>query len=237
MHGWLALWLAVSPSLEDAQRAERLAAQAVSLHAEGDLDAASDALVEAFRIYPDQNYLFMRGMIEREAGDCEEAIALFEAFIAAHPPAVDVEAAQAQRDACADTLEAKVEPAPRPSADPKVEPVAAPVPRVAPPPLARDLGTDPVPDRRPSRDPLAGTLLGVGLGTSIFGAGLLGGAAARAHRAPDADTAGEYRRSMSVARGLGAAGVAALGVGASLLLGSVVRYALLARKARNRALD
>jgi tetratricopeptide (TPR) repeat protein len=217
---------AVAPEL-DAARAEAAAAEAVGLHTDGKLDEASEALARAHAIYPDRDYLYMRGIIEREAGHCDVAVELFEAFLAESPPLVDVEATQAELDKCGATMP---QPAPAPppvvTAPPPLEP-----PTDRPPPRAR-------PTHRPWwRDPAGGALLGSGLVLAATGGALLGGAAVRGNAADDAATAGDYRDAIATARGLEVAGFTLLGVATGLVVGGVVRWAIVARRKGDVAID
>ncbi len=218
----------VSPTVEDVQAAERSAERAVALHQDGRLAEASQVLAEAYELYPDRDFLFMRGVIERERENCQIAVPLFESFIAQHPSLVDVKAAQHEIAQC-QTVAADPEPQPEPSAPQAVAPPPALDSNVAPQPIDR-------PGSRGSswrRDRLGGVLLGSGLVATTAGAVLLVAAEGRANGAGNAPTAGEYRADLSDARTLGGAGWSVLGVGASALVGSAIRYAIVAR--RNKA--
>lgn len=227
----MAVTLAVlSPTVEDVQAAERAAEQAVELHQDGRLAEASEVLAQAYELYPDRDFLFMRGVIEREQEDCKTAVPLFEAFIAQHPSLVDVRAAQDEMELC---RAAEPEPAPEP---PPPDPVAAPpLPTPAP---ASIPAPDPV-DLQAARgnawrrDKPGGILLGAGLVLTTTGAVLLVAAQGTSNAADNAPTAGEYRAGRSDARTLGGSGWAVLGVGAAALVGSVIRYSIVAR--RNKA--
>jgi hypothetical protein len=221
--GRIVLALALAPTAA-ATQADAIAAEAVLLHTEGKLEEASAKLVTAYSLYPDRDYLYMRGVIERESGDCKTAVELFNAFLAESPPLVDVEAAQGQLEKCADTIGTAATPTAAPPPRPVM--VAAPEPDVAPPTPARDV---PQP-RRWWQDRVGGALVGSGLALALVGGGLLGGAAARAQTADRADQAGEYRDGIAVARGLNVAGLTVIGVATSLVIGGVVRWAVIARR-------
>lgn len=225
----LAVLLAlVSPTVEDVQAAERSAERAVELHQDGRLAEASLVLAEAYELYPDRDFLFMRGVIESELENCTIAVPLFESFIAQHPSLVDVKAAQDEMARCQTAA-----PAPQP------EPEPAPPEPVVPPP-ASDSSPAPQPTDRPDsrgsawrRDKPGSALLGAGLVATTAGAVLLIAAEGRANGALNAPTAGAYRSEVSDARALGGTGWAVLGVGTAALVGSALRYAIVAR--RNKA--
>jgi hypothetical protein len=229
----IAFVVAVTPALE-AAKAEAAAAEAVGLHSAGKLDEASEALGRAYAIYPDRDYLYMRGIIEREAGRCDVAVELFEEFLAESPPLVDVQAAEAELDKCRATMPAaKAEPA---------APVPAPVVAAPEPePVAATDRRPPTHDREPAqkwwRDPVGDGLFGSGLVLAATGGALLGAAAASARRADRADTAGDYRQGIASARALDAVGFTAIGVGTALVVGGIVRWVVVARRRRDVAID
>ena len=163
------------------------------------------------------------GVIELEAGNCDVAVPLFRTFLRDNPPLVDVEAAQDQLARC-EEAQPQPEPAP-PPADPP-PPAAAATPQ---PPLPAD-------ERSPRRDrwwtdPAGGGLFGSGLFLVAAGVGMLVGAAVSAD-ATRADTAGDYRQGVARARGLNAAGIATATIGTGLVVGGIVRWAIVARRAR-----
>jgi tetratricopeptide (TPR) repeat protein len=216
----LAVAVAVVPA-HDAARAEAVVAEALAFHSDGELAEASAALERAYRIYPDRDYLYMRGLIEREAGNCDIAVDLFAAFLDESPPLVDVEATQEQLAKCEATLPS---PAPEPATEPP-PPTATPV-RVEPP-TSVDRSV-PTPERW-WRDPAGGGLFGSGLVLVAAGAGMLAGAAVSAD-VERADTAGKYRQGVQRAQGLNAAGIAVVSLGAGLAIGGIIRWVVVARR-------
>ncbi len=251
---WLTLAaLAAAPSAvaDDKARASELMARAGVLRADGRRKEASAELQRAYEIYPDRDFLYMRGAIERELGNCGIAVELFAAFIAENPERRDIAAAQAQIDEC----EARIPDRPRPAAPvapparttPPVEvpPPPSSPPRVRPPRLSttppKDPRVDTVPgrrpdvivDERPRVDRLGAALLGSGVVLAVVGAGLVGGAAARAKGAEQSGTAGGYRETIADARRLNGAGVGVLVGATGLVVGGLVRWAVTAR-ARKR---
>ncbi len=233
----LAFVLALAPATAlDAAKAEAAATEAMALHADGKLAEASAALARAYAIYPDRDYLYMRGIIEREAGRCDTAVELFEAFLAESPPLVDVQATQTELEKCRATMP---EAGPQPQPQPQPEPAPPPTVDTPAPPTAvdRPAPRDAAPRARWWADPVGGALFGSGVVVAVIGGGLLGGAAARANAADAADTAGDYRNGIASARALNAAGFAVLGVGTALVVGGIVRWAVVARRSRDLALD
>jgi len=193
------------------------AVRAGELFRSGEFEQAAAAFEEAYARTGDPALLFGRAQALRRAGNCGAAIEVFEAFIAASPPAADVQAARDVIAACRsilgeDTSEPEVdEPEPEP------EPASAPVPPPRP---------------RWPRDPAGAALLGSGLAVAAAGGVVFGMAFARTADRMETELAYEAReRSV---RTLAATGGALLLGGSALLVGSVVRYAIVARRERAR---
>jgi hypothetical protein len=157
--------------------------------------------------------LFGRAQALRRAGNCKAAIDVFEEFIAAGPPASDIHEAEAVIKDCREILGDEGEPEPPPPIPPRV-----------------DADPAPLPPARPQwwRDPAGGVLLGSGLAVAVTGAALYGVSFSRAR-----DGVGESEmqfedRRQSV-RNFSAAGISLLAVGGALVLGAVIRYAVVSR--------
>lgn len=197
------------------------AVRAGELFERGEFEQAAAAFAEAYARTGDPALLFGRAQALRRAGDCGGAIAVFEAFIASSPPEPDVQAARDVIAACRSILgEDAVEPevdAPEPEPAPPAGPVSPPPPRWP-------------------RDVTGGVLLGSGLAVAVTGAALYGTAFARAADRSGDPMEGEQAfeaRERSV-RTLAAVGGGLMLGGTALLVGSVVRYAIVARRDRSR---
>ena len=215
------LVIAAPVSEEERERAFELADQAEQLRASGDLDGAREALAEAYQLDPNPYFLFGRGRLASEAGDCDEAIVLMREFLERYPDADGEQAARAEIEECGGTVEETREP--RQEAPPE-----------APPPVVPE-DSEPVAPKPPPpwhRDPLGGALFGTGLATAAVGIGLYAGALAEQGRAPEATTTDEYRRSIERTRSFEISGITLMAVGGSLVAGAILRYSLVGAKRR-----
>lgn len=195
------------------------AARAGALFRDGEYAEAAAAFEVAYERTGDPALLFGRAQALRRAGNCGAAIEVFEAFIATSPPEPDVRAARDVIEACRAIL-----------GDDAIEPVGPVEPTPQP-----ELRPAPAKPPRPSwpRDVAGGVLLGTGLAVAVSGAALYGVAFGRARNRVETEQAYEQRQRS--VRSLGATGVTLLVTGGALLVGSVMRYALLARRSNDRA--
>lgn len=196
------------------------AVRAGELFERGEFEQAAAAFEEAYARTGDPALLFGRAQALRRAGNCGAAIEVFEAFIATSPPEPDVQAARDVIEACRSILG---EDATANATAPTPEPIREP---------------EPVPPPRPRwpRDVAGGTLLGSGLAVAVTGAALYGTAMTRAAKGSGDPMEGEQafearERSLRTLAGVG--GGLMLG-GSALLVGSVVRYVIVARRERAR---
>jgi hypothetical protein len=212
----------------EGARPQELRRVAEDLFDRGRLEEADAVLAAAYAIDPAPDLLFARARIARARDDCGRAIELWNAYLATGP---DAEAAELTQRHIAECQEALGEPPPTPVPEPKPEP--APEPAHAPPSIADSPPPAP-PDTTPPwyTDRSGGALLGVGLVTTAIGGGLLGGAFALGARARDASNEMDFRQHSTTGYRLNVAGVTLLGIGAALVVGSVVRYAVVARRRR-----
>ena len=184
---------------------------AATLFGEGRYVEAAEAFAVEYKETGDPALLFGRAQALRRAGNCGAAIDVFEEFIATEPPAPDVEAARDVIDECKDVLGVQeVEPAPAPA--------SAPPSDESPPP----------PRRRWYADPLGGALAGIGLAVTATGAGLYGASFSLA-RDDEGESESEHRERRTRVRRFAAAGITLLATGGALLIGGIVRYAVVAR--------
>jgi tetratricopeptide (TPR) repeat protein len=227
------LWLAEPTPLT----AEELARAAEVHFRAGRYDEASRELERAHALDPKPHLLFGRSVAERHAGRCEIALALLERFLASGPAPPDEAEARREMRACG------VE-SPEPTSSTTAQP--SPDEATAPPPVVAAVTDNPVlgpsggqaePKWRPDawyRDPWGGAMVALGL----VGIGLGGGFAAQAmngargaDNAPDADA---YLERMRRAQMHEAVSITGFSVGGALVLGGVIRWIVVARRARAR---
>ena len=183
---------------------------------------AAEVFERQYQRTSDPALLFAKATALRRGGDCRSAIEELERFIATEPPESDVAAAQEVIDVCTEIL-ADGEPEPPP-------PPILPEPYVEPEPVDEPVGPAPKPW---TRDVPGGVLLGSGVVVAIGGAVVLGIGAARTQDREESE-AGFERREQSV-RTLSAVGGSMVAAGAALLIGSIVRYAVVARRSDRNA--
>ncbi|MCA9706227.1 MAG: hypothetical protein KDK70_10295 [Myxococcales bacterium] len=199
-----------------------LVEQARQRFEQGRFAEAAALLADLYAIDPRPEYLYSRGQALRLAGNCQEAIGALDAFLATSPPQSDVEDAEHWIARCREHLGAT---------EPEAPPAIAPEPT---PPSSPTQAPDEPP--RWHRDPLAGSLLGLGLVGMGTGAGLVGGAfaMARADAPPGEGQAAHVERQRRVDR-LATAGWSTLGVGSALVVGAIVRWAVVRRRSAAHA--
>jgi hypothetical protein len=199
-------------------------------------DEAAGAFEAAHAAHPRPELLWAQAQALRFGGRCKEALPLYERFIATDPTDEEIADANTNIVACRDlvgeeTVVPPVEPAPPPQAVAEAPPSApAPAPTVKPAP--RDIA--PRAQRRPGRDPWGHGLLWSGVGVAGVGAGLLAAGHAQRVDARDASTELEYEQQFAGAPALGTAGIAVLVTGAALITAGVVRFAVVAARARGK---
>ncbi|MBV1860845.1 MAG: hypothetical protein KUG77_20690 [Nannocystaceae bacterium] len=189
---------------------------------------AAEAYGRAFEETGDPVHLYSQAMSLRRAGSCVEAIGVFEAFIAERPPESDVEAARMQVAQCVALVD-RAAPKPTPPAEPNPS---------ASPPLTSSAGEAHPPVRFSwARDPWGGVLIAVGGVTALTGGGLLL-VSSGSTNAPAAETERGHARRETDVLNTSTAGLVLLGVGATLLVGGILRYSVVARRdGRKRGSD
>lgn len=183
--------------------------------------------------------LYSWAQAERLRGRCDEALPLYERFVAAAeitPPEYDAPGlreqwanmrvnAERQRGVCREAVRAIKAPA-VPAAKPTTLPSTQPTPeRTAP---------DRTAPSRPTwrRDAAGWSLFATGLAAAAVGAGLLGAAAATDGDAASQPDHQRFRDAIARAQLEQRAGIGVLAAGGALLLGGVVRLAIVAARAR-----
>lgn len=203
---------------------EDLRAVANELYEQGRYEQADAVLAAAYAVDPDPDLLFARAVIAKELGDCERAIELWTLYLESEPDAEGTQHAQTYRADC----KGEVEPEPEPEAT-----VEATVPPPPPPPSAAVPNSPPPAPiesrRRWYRDPLGGLLLGAGVLTAATGGGLLGAAFGRVSSSKGAPSESDFHQDVTAGTNLNRAGITLIAVGGAFIVGSAIRYAIVAR--------
>ncbi len=205
--------LAASILAPDPVRAA--ADKAAVLVGEGRYEEAMDTLDAAQKQQADPVFVFMRGVVEEERGNCQAAITHYDEFLKLGVPEVDAKEARRRRERCQRLLE---RPAPSPP-PPVVETPADVAPRTQPP--------------RPwYTDPAGLTLTVVGVAGVAVGAALYTQATADARAARDATVLQLYDSRATRAERWSRAGIATMSVAGALLVAGIVRYAIVGSRPR-----
>lgn len=207
------------------ERAE--AATAAGRHAE-----AAEIMRQVHAITGNPADLLAVALAEQSAGNCREAT-LVAARVMANPGSDRRFFAPARRIAreCEVELQRAASPDPPAPEPPSSLPEASGPPPAAIPPVTPANDSR---ERAPARDPLAISLTAFGSAGLATGAGLLAAAHQSERRAEAADDESRYDRDIRRAMGLQAAGIAAVSIGAALVCGGIVRWVVVARRARKR---
>lgn len=182
---------------------------------------AADAFELAYDAAPHTELLWAWAQAVRLAGRCQAAIELYRRYLATDPATTDVEDARSNIRLCGGDPDAPV----------AIE--STPPPPVVPP--EADLPPPPPAPRRPIEDPLGHTLTWPGLAIAGAGAAMLSVAHVRRDRAEAAGDEAGYRNALRGAPALSQAGIAVLTVGGALLTAGIVRFTVLAVRARKAA--
>lgn len=187
----------------------------------------------AFELTGDVRHLYAQAHAERFRGNCSAALGLYARVMAAEPTSELGELARRGIQLCEE-----VDPAvgSAPAATPPTEPEPEPEPALAAPVGAPE-DRPPRPRPRWIRDPLGGTLLGTGVVAVAVGAGLWVQASADLRAADRADDEATFADARRRARGFRIGAIVGFAAGGALLTGAVVRYGLVARKARPGAVS
>lgn len=176
-------------------------------------DAASRAFADAYAVDPNPDYLFARAQAERFAGRCNVALDLWDRYLTVETSAESMAEAKTFRSYCEspDANTANTGTLPHPSTSP---------------------GTpdDGEPQRvQWFRDPTGGVLVAIGGVSSVIGGSLLGFAVSRDRKAGGAATEGAYVDAKDAVKAPHRAGIAMLAAGGALLVGGIIRWAVVAR--------
>lgn len=196
-----------------------------------DYEGAIPELKAAYAIEPNPMLLYAWAQAERLSGDCRKAIELYEKFLTFDPDQQQRQLAEANIVDCEAELGDEPDttvPPPPPDQDPDtIEPDQPP-----PPPQGR-LDRD-----KPwHRDWVAGTLLGVGAASVVAGGVLMGVGKSEVDASANAPSEGDYFDQSDAGQQKFTAGTVVLSVGGALLVGGIVRLAILGTRARNNRAD
>jgi tetratricopeptide (TPR) repeat protein len=182
-------------------------------------DEAIDALVEAYALDPDPDYLYARAQAERFRGRCDVAIAMYEHFLASDPAPQQRQDTERNIELC----RAQLAPIPPPA---RVEaPTDDPTAPTNPP-------DEPPPRRRAGADVAAIVLVSVGAVAVATGASLWIIGARTRDRAPRESDEDGYATALRRGRALTIAGITVTSVGVAAGVGAAIRFGLLARRDR-----
>jgi tetratricopeptide (TPR) repeat protein len=200
------------------QNAEARAHYDAGMKAAGakDYDAAERELETAYAIEPNRQLLYALGQLARLSGDCTKAVERFEAYLATDPPATAVEDTEKLIERCRPLVE-----------EPEPEPVPPPRPEPEPPPIVPPTDRQTVP---PGPDILGITLTAVGGTLTGVGLGVFGGAFSQQERAQNEPDVAAFEASVRRARAMYWSGIGLASVGAALVIGGIVRLALVKRR-------
>jgi tetratricopeptide (TPR) repeat protein len=226
-----ALWLALAAPgqlLSNPEAKAKLQEAQAAFKAE-DFDKAAAAVEAAYIIEPNPMLLYPWAQAERSRGNCAAAVELYQRFLDSDPPEAaatpareNMQRCQEQLDAAASELELDVVDEVI-EEDPEPEPEPAPVTKDEPPPSKA---------KRWYADPVGGVLVGVGVVGVGAGAGLMGAAASRAGKVADEGSHSDYLDARDGATKLRNGGAIALSIGGALVIGGVVRYAIVAKQGK-----
>jgi hypothetical protein len=212
--------------LEDGQR----------LYKDEKYEEAVESFKSGFEIEEDPAFLYAWAQTERQRGRCQVAMRLYKRFLETNPSEL---AAEYARDAIIKCIGTEAdEPLPLEGEEGETRSPSGDTDEVSDP-VEDQPRVDPVEDKvvrrvRPARrwhqDPLGGALVGVGAATTAAGVGLLVASAVEFRREP-VDYGG-YDAQLSRVRRLRLAGGVTLGAGGAVLLGGVIRWAVLGSRER-----
>ena len=217
------------PFLKDPEAMQAFTDAQAAFNAQN-FEEASRLLEKAYMIEPKTDLLYPWAQAERNLGNCDVAIDLYQQFLDAGAEGQFAEAAQQNIDRCKEEVgEEEEEIIPVPTDDPledeleeeeEEEPEPEPVKREDDQPKTKKWYADPV----------GGVLFGVGLAGVGAGVGLLGVAGSTARGAPNAATNDGYLEERDRATTFRNAGAIVLSIGGALLVGAIIRYAVVAKK-------
>lgn len=186
---------------------------------------------EAYKIDPRPEFLYALAQALRSSGDCRAAIRSYESFLRSLPPEKSAAVARENIERC----KAEIAAEPAPVAQPTSEPVAQPTPT---PIVAAPTGVEEGPPPPFYKD-WTGNALVIGGAVGVVGGGVLWMLGrGKVSDANDAATYDDYVAASDGAKTgetMQTVGVIAAGVGAGLVVGGILHYALVPRTSREPA--
>lgn len=195
---------------------------------------AAEAFGEAYAKSGDPKHLFAQAQAERIAGNCRAALNHYDEFLRSDPGRKSREDAELGSEECLEALKARGETWLAPIANPEPGPPPAPEEVEPEDDEPEEVEPDPEPKDRAQwpRDKLAiglvvgGALVG-GVGLALIGAGV------RLDRgAGDAPTERTFETDIDRSVRIHGAGIGIAAVGGAVLLGGVIRWAVVAKRER-----
>lgn len=208
-----------APKSKDAKRAFD---RGVVAYQKKNYEAAAEALEKSFQLEADSETLFAWAQAERQLGNCQKAMGLYQQLLAMDIPAENKQAVQVKLDECkalVGTPEPKPEPTPEPKPEPKPvepQPVAAEPTPAQPPPVSEGE------HRGWYKDPVTITLLGAGAISAGVGVGFVVSARSLDDQSKHATNYFDAKNFADKASTRGTIGWIAIGGGAALVAGGVV---------------
>lgn len=205
----LILCILVSSALADPREAaQQHLKTGVTAYQASDFDTASTEFELAFILDPDPKTLYAWAQALRQAGHCDQAVPLYERYIKGNPDEANISAAKSGISLCD---QAKPSTAPPPPETKPTQPPPPTVTTVEPSRWYQDrLGTALV---------ISG-VVGLGVGATFLV--LAGHSQDAASSAGERDEFVDLLEEATLRRRIGFAG---LGLGATLVIGGIVRYA------------
>lgn len=198
----LAVAVALAPSAQPLSPAEQAKERALDAWEAGRYEEARAEIARAYELDPLRRYLFARARIEQADGHCDVANEFYRRYLAENPPEVDAAATRRAIAECDRQLAAAR------GSSPDVPPVSKP-------------------PRPWHRDPLAIGLVTSGAVVLAVGLGLYGRSFVERNKAEETTDHAEFDRRLRRAQIMSPIGIAGISVGAALVVGGAVRWAVL----------
>lgn len=206
--------VSAAPDAEETRRAVKEHEQrAKEFYAVDDYKSAAAELQEAYALDPTVGHLYNWAQSERLGGDCEKAIPLYRRVLELNEELRgDVETNILK---CGGSVE-------------------APADTTTPVEVDDGDGSDAPPDKPVYKDWLGATLVGVGVGAGIAGGALLAVGISTVGEADNEANEGAYYEAENRGNRQATAGAVLLGVGGALIVGGIIRYGVLASRAKKK---